>query len=85
MNKEELIELRNRVSVLDDAEKDRVLAEINNGKEYDFNTGYATIDRPWQNYFRMENFYDIKNDMTVYQDIVKNNMDYLDNLALLSS
>ena len=83
MNKEELIELRNRVSVLDDAEKDRVLAEINNGKEYDFNTGYATIDRPWQNYFRMENFYDIKNDMTVYQDIVKNNMDYLDNLALL--
>ena len=83
MNKEELLELKNRLSQLSESERKRVLNEIEKGKEYDFNTGYATIDKPWQNYFRMEHFYDIKNNMTIYQDIVENNKDYLDTLALI--
>ena len=67
---------------LSDKEKSRVMNEIKNGKEFDFKTGYATIDKPWQNFFKMDKFYDINNTMTIYQDIYANNKDYLDNIAL---
>lgn len=86
MNKEELMQLKQRILNYDgisEAEKNKIMQQIDSGKEFDFNTGYATIDKPWQNYFKMDKFYDIKNDMTIYQDILKNNMDYLDNIALI--
>lgn len=87
MNKQDTLNLlRQKVQLhpgLSNEQKSDIITRISNGQDFGFNCGYATIDRPWQNYFKMENFYDIKNDMTIYQDIVKNNKDYLDNLALL--
>ena len=77
MNKEELVELRGRISKLNYSEKVRIFEELNNGKEYDFNSGYATIDRPWQKNYKMDEFYKIYNDKTIYQDVLSNNQKYL--------
>ena len=55
MIKEDLIELRNRVlsyKNIPEEEKRRVLTAIDNGQEYGFNTGYASIDRPWLSSYR---------------------------------
>lgn len=84
--KEENIEILKR-QVIDlvknEEEKNIILEKINNGQTFDFNSGYATIDKAWQKFFKMDKFYDIKNDMTVYQDIVKNNANYLNDLAIM--
>ena len=53
--KNELEFLKNQVlktKGLSDSEKKRVLEEIANGKLYDFNTGYATIDQPWMKHHK---------------------------------
>ena len=46
-------------------------------------TGYASIDKPWEKYFIADKLAAIHNDMTVYQDIVKANADYLDDVAIM--
>lgn len=82
----ELIELRNRIKEFpnfSDEEKIKLLHEIDNGKTFDFKTGYASIDRPWLQFYKMEEYYKIKNDKTIYQDILEENKEYLDTLALL--
>ena len=86
MTKEELEKLRSQIinsRGITSEKKEEILEKISNGQQFDFQSGYATIDKPWQKYFKMDKFYDIKNDMTIYQDIVKNNANYLDTLALL--
>ena len=86
MTKEELEKLKMQVietNDLTEAQKKEILEKISSGQEFDFHSGYATIDKPWQRYFKMDKFYDIKNNMTIYQDIAKNNADYLDTLALM--
>ena len=86
MTKEQdLKEVKERIidyDKLSDEQKDSLLKQMADGKEYGFNSGFASIDRPWQNYFHMEEFYNIKNDKTIYQDILLNNKDYLDTLAI---
>jgi len=77
MNKiETLLELRKIINGSDnitEEEKARIINLIDNGQEYDFGTGFPTIDRPWQKYFKMDKFYDINNTKTIYQDIIDNN------------
>ena len=81
----DLIELKERINnfpSLSTEEKNRVLIEISNGKNFDFKTGYATIDRPWLQFFDMEKYYEMDNDKTVYQDIVAMNHEYMNDLAI---
>ncbi len=82
MTKEELIELRGRISKLNDSEKKRILNELNNGKEYDFNSGYATIDRPWQSFYKNINKKDLFLNTTPYQGLVENNKKFQDESAI---
>lgn len=67
---------------INEEKKKEILKDINFGKTFDFNTGYPTIDRPWQNHYNMDKFYDINNNMTIYQDIIYNNKNYLNQQAL---
>ena len=87
MNREKDIqEIKERIIInpnFSDDEKAKLLDEIANGKEFDFKTGYPSIDRPWMKFFKMDKYYDIKNNKTIYQDILDNNKDYLDDLALM--
>ncbi len=86
MNKDEIEILKRQVNDLQtitEIEKKQILKKINDGQYYDFNTGYATIDKPWQKFFKMDKFYNINNDMTIYEDILKSNENYLDTLALV--
>ena len=86
MRLEELKEVRERIKDnknISEEDKKRLLSEISEGKEFDFETGYPTIDRPWLQFFDMEKYDKIYNDKTIYQDIVEMNKDYLDSLALL--
>ena len=57
MTREDLNNLKFDVSAhkgLSEEEKQKVLESISNGKEYDFNTGYASIDRPWLKSYRKD-------------------------------
>ena len=85
MTKENIEILKRQVIDLikDEEEKRNILELIDKGKTFDFNSGYATIDKAWQKFFKLDKLYNIKNDMTVYQDIVKNNANYLDDLAIM--
>lgn len=86
MKKEEIISLKNMIlnmSNIPSEQKDIIISEIDSGKYYDFASGYATIDKPWQRYFKMDKLNSIKNDSTIYQDILKNNTDYLDDVAIM--
>ena len=61
----ELIELKKRIKEypnFSDEEKTRLLHEIEQGKTFDFKTGYATIDRPWLQFFDMDKYYKMHND-----------------------
>lgn len=85
MEKENIEILKKQVLELVKSEEEQkaILEKINSGQTFNFNSGYATIDKAWQRYFKMDKFYNIKNDMTIYQDILKNNADYLDDLAIM--
>ena len=85
MNRENIDILKKQVLELVKSEEEQkaILEKINSGQTFDFNSGYATIDKAWQRYFKMDKFYNIKNNMTIYQDILKNNVDYLNDLAVM--
>ena len=85
MKIEELTILKKQVMDLisDENERKSILEKIENGQTFDFRTGYATIDRSWQKYFKLDKLDNINNDMTIYQDIVKNNKNYLNDLAIM--
>lgn len=71
---------------LSDISEDRnkeILDEINAGKLYDFSTGYPSFDKPWKKFFKMSEFYKIYNDKTIYQDIVDNNKNHMNIVALM--
>ena len=68
---------------ISDEKKESILEEIQKGKEYGFETGYPSIDRPWLEFYDLDKYYSIHNDKTVYQDIWSQNKDYLDQLALM--
>lgn len=61
----------------------RILDAINSGQLYDFSTGYLSFDKPWKKIFKMSEFYKIYNDKTIYQDIVENNKNHMNIVALM--
>lgn len=67
---------------LSEAERERILAEIEAGKYYGFESGYASIDKPWRANYHMDKYYLIHNDKTVDEDIWENNKDHLNDLAI---
>lgn len=46
-------------------------------------TGYASIDKPWEKFFKQDMLDKIHNDKTVYQDIVVANANHLNDLAIM--
>lgn len=71
---------------LKDISEDRykkILDAINSGQLYDFSTGYPSFDKPWKKFFKMSEFYKIYNDKTIYQDIVENNKNHMNIVALM--
>ena len=86
MEKEDLLKLKETVQKfngLNDDEKMRILKEIEEGKTFDFHSGYPSIDRPWLKFFKLDKLDEIYNDKTIYQDIYDNNKEYGDVDALL--
>ena len=56
MTKEELQEVRSKILSYNISEdrKQEALSQIDNGKEFNFKTGYASIDKPWLKSYRQE-------------------------------
>ena len=59
-------------------QKNELLQKINNGEK----TGYATLDRPWDQYYKDIKKKDIFLNTTAYQGLVENNKDYPKDPAL---
>ncbi|MBR2678435.1 MAG: acyl--CoA ligase [Bacilli bacterium] len=88
MTKEEkeIQEVKNRIlanSNISEEKKVLLLNEISQGKTFGFNSGYPSIDRPWLSFFKLDSYYKIDNNSTVYQDILKQNQNDLKNLAIM--
>lgn len=84
MKKEDLIELKKKILELSDAEKkerDIYLRDIATDKVLGPLTGYPEIDKPWLQYYDLNNY---KNpiDMTVYESLVYHNHNYLNDEAI---
>ncbi len=45
-------------------------------------TGYPTIDKPWNKYYRQEELEKVRSNRTVYQEIYENNAEYVNDLAI---
>lgn len=84
MTKEEMIILKNKLyeyKDISEEERNRVLQAIENGQEYGFNTGYASIDRPWLQYIGINADNYAKNiplDKTVWDIIEEKLKEYYD-------
>lgn len=86
MKKEDILNIRKKdidLSIEEKKMRDEYLKDLSLGNIQGPMTGYATIDKPWQTYFKMDKFYDIKNNKTIYQDILDNNKDNMDAVALI--
>ena len=46
-------------------------------------TGYPSIDKPWEKFFKQDMLDKIHNDKTVYQDIIEANANHLTDLAIM--
>ncbi|MBR5596965.1 MAG: acyl--CoA ligase [Lachnospiraceae bacterium] len=46
-------------------------------------TGYSSVDKPWEKFFKQDKLHKIHNDKTVYQDIVCANEKHLSDLAIM--
>ena len=85
MDKIELEKLKSRIMNtpnLPQEEKTRILNEIANGRYYDFNTGYATIDQPWNSFYEGVEKQDSFLETTPYQGFIKSNSNYEDESAI---
>ena len=85
-NKEiELLKLKKQVmnfEKLSEEERQRILSEVDTGKMYDFHSGYATIDRPWEQFYTSTNNSDRFLNTTPYQGLVNENSSYIDENAI---
>lgn len=85
MTKEELIELKRKLSILSKEEnkkRDLYLKKIALGEVEGPVTGYPTIDKPWLKYIDVEKVYEKKNDYTVYEEIYNKSKDFPNRVAL---
>ncbi len=84
MKKEDLIELKKKVLELSDAEKkerDVYLRDIATDKILGPQVGYPEIDKPWLQYYNLNNYINPIN-MTVYESLVYHNHYYLNDEAI---
>lgn len=85
MNKEDLIELRKKVSKLSEEEKikrDLYLRLLSKGKIQGPLTGYASIDKPWLKQYSEKYILDSLPKMTAYDYLKECNKEYENNTAL---
>lgn len=78
MEKEKLKALKRQLSMLSVAEAKKLANDFEQGKK----TGYATIDRPWDEFYVDIEKSDIFLNTTPYQGFVNNNSLFLDDFAL---
>lgn len=85
MTKEELLNLKKKISELSEEElkqRDLYLNDLSTGKIQGPSTGYPSIDKPWVKYVDLEKQYSFKNKKTIYQEIRDNNRNKLNNIAI---
>lgn len=84
MNKEDLLKLKKKILELseeDKKERDKYLRDIAMDKILGPQIGYPEIDKPWLQYYDLDNYKDsIK--MTVYESLVYYNHNYLNDIAI---
>lgn len=78
MEKEKLQNLKRVIANLSDIEAKRVVELYENGQK----TGYATIDKPWDEFYKNIDKNDSFLNTTPYQGLVSNNMNYPNEIAL---
>lgn len=78
MEKEKLQNLKRIIANLSDIEAKRVVELYENGQK----TGYATIDKPWDEFYKNIDKNDLFLNTTPYQGLVSNNMNYPNEVAL---
>ena len=78
MEKEKLKALKRQVSKLSVEEAEKLVADFENGVK----TGYATIDRPWDEFYDGVEKRDIFSNTTPYQGFVSSNSKFLNESAL---
>lgn len=78
MEKEKLKALKRQISKLTPEEAQRVILDFESGRK----TGYATIDRPWDNFYENIEKKDLFINTTPYQGLVASNSSYPHESAL---
>ena len=78
MEKEKLQNLKRVIANLSDIEAKRVVELFENGQK----TGYATIDKPWDEFYKNNDENSLFLNTTPYQGLVLNNMNYPNEIAL---
>lgn len=78
MEKEKLLNLKRVIATLSDVEAKKVIELFESGKK----TGYATIDRPWDEFYKNIKQNSLFLNTTPYQGLVLNNIDYPNEVAL---
>ena len=79
MTKEQLIELKEKLSKLSEEEKkqrDQYLRQLATGKIQGPPTGYASIDKPWLKYYTEEQVSQDMPQMSIYRYLYENNKAY---------
>ena len=85
MNKEQLIELKKRISELSEEDKkqrDLYLRGLATGEIQGPPVGYASIDKPWLKYFSEESLMKDFEDMSIYQLMESKNIGHENEIAL---
>lgn len=78
MEKEKLQNLKRVIANLSDIEAKRVIELFENGQK----TGYATIDKPWDEFYKNSDENSLFLNTTPYQGLVLNNINYPNEIAL---
>ena len=81
MNKEELIELREKIAKLSDFENNQRNLKLKTQKIE--KTGYASIDKPWLKYYSNEAILEQANHMTCYEELYHYNKNHLNETAMI--
>ena len=85
MNKEDLISLKKKLASLSKeelAKRDLYLSQIEKGEIQGPKTNYASIDKPWNAFFKLNELKNLQVSRTVYQEIYNNNKDHPNDIAI---
>ena len=85
MNKEELINLKQKLSKLSEKEEEQrnlYLKKLASGEIQGPLTGYSSIDKPWLKYYTTEQIKTTMPNKSVYGYLYEQNKDYLGRIAL---